>query len=349
MQPIYRMNDFITREREVRIMIEIKRFKDFDEIKEIWECLYTNNPDSTIYQSVKYNELIWNNFFPYRIILRVIPVFYVFFQDGRPILIIPLTKSISSNKYYIFGNKSGGGYLDFIYDGTLTACDLENCLNKLRNQYNITSIVLNHVRSQTTLGTYSLKNGGKLSDVPCTSIILPDSYDEYYSSLSKNMRQNIRTAYNRLAKDELELKYDFSDYRELPRSQKDELLNIYINRQTTKYKANRRCLFSIFTKYVDIGTKAENSDELEAVFLIRIDGQIAAFFDALYDEETVIVPRLSIVDSFNRYSPGVILLNESIKWVIENTKIRKIDLTHGDEKYKLAMGGTVFQCVEGKL
>ena len=60
----------------------------------------------------------------------------------------------------------------------------------------------------------------------------------------------------------------------------------------------------------------------------------------LYNEKhnVVYVPRLSCNIKYLRYDPGILMLNESIK-ILLNEGIRIIDLTRGDEPYKFAMGG----------
>ena len=72
-----------------------------------------------------------------------------------------------------------------------------------------------------------------------------------------------------------------------------------------------------------------------------IDGRLAAFMSGLLGSKNeYVVPRLSIDDEFGFYSPGMLLVNEAIKYFIEKTKIRHLDLSQGDEPYKYKMGGT---------
>jgi len=328
-------------------MIEVQKFDDISQIRDAWAALNKENKDICVYQSLKYNELIMDNINPYRLILRMTPVFFAFSEHDKPILIVPLFKSVLNSRYSVFGSKAGGGYLDFIYGDTLTADKLAECLRILRDRYGIRNIYVSHVRSTTVLGRYAVCNGAEISETPCSAILLPEKYEDYYGSLSKNTRQNIRTAYNRLNKDGMRLDFECSGYEYVDERVRRDLLRIYINRQTTKYRRIGKVLYEPFVKYIDIGTKAEECRGLEKVFLIRINGEIAAFFDAICDRAAIIVPRLSIVGEYDRYSPGVILINESIRWLLSNSEIRKIDLTHGAEKYKLAMGATTSECVDG--
>ena len=71
---------------------------------------------------------------------------------------------------------------------------------------------------------------------------------------------------------------------------------------------------------------------------------IAAFLSGLIDKnsKSVIIPRLSINDDFLKYSPGIVLINETAKKLAENKNIDNLDLSKGDEQYKFSMGGEVY-------
>ena len=71
---------------------------------------------------------------------------------------------------------------------------------------------------------------------------------------------------------------------------------------------------------------------------------IAAFWGGLINKsgDYIIVPRLAINDKYGWYSPGIVLINETMK-TLENTKIKYFDLSMGTENYKLVMGGNIYE------
>lgn len=73
---------------------------------------------------------------------------------------------------------------------------------------------------------------------------------------------------------------------------------------------------------------------------------MAGFCSGYIDNDSFVIPRLSINDEFARYSPGYLLINEAIKWFSANSNIRIIDLSEGAEKYKLDLGGIVYKKVD---
>lgn len=74
--------------------------------------------------------------------------------------------------------------------------------------------------------------------------------------------------------------------------------------------------------------------------VLYINGTIAAFLSGLVDNGRMIVPRLSIDDSFKRYSPGMLLVIETIKHLIDSTDVTVLDLSQGKEQYKYNLGAT---------
>ena len=65
------------------------------------------------------------------------------------------------------------------------------------------------------------------------------------------------------------------------------------------------------------------------------------------EQNCYFVPRLCIDSKYIRFSPGIVLLVETIREII-NRGIGHLDLMLGDEPYKTAMGGRVHQNFELK-
>lgn len=328
-------------------MIEVQKIESFYEIEDAWKQLHRKNKELSYYQSFEYMQTVWNNIIPYLVILKVRPVFYVFSKNNRVILILPLFKKILKRQYVLFGMKAGVGYLDAIYGNTITDDEFKECFMTLGKTIPGSKIRFDYVRENTSLGKWLIKTGCALREEGCTEIPLPDNYEEYYASLSKHTRQNIRTAYNRLRTDERKIEYKEYKYNEMSDELYYTLQRMYIERQSIKYKKGH--LYKYYVRYVDVGTKIQRSDNIdERAFVVYINGEVAAYCDAIYDDDTVMVPRLAIAEDFDRYSPGVILMNESIKVLIEE-RIKRLDLTHGTESYKVSLGGVVKNCIVAEI
>ena len=56
-------------------------------------------------------------------------------------------------------------------------------------------------------------------------------------------------------------------------------------------------------------------------------------------KDRIVIPRLAIDDQFRFYSPGYLLICETMKYLLENnSSIKNIDLCRGTEKYKTDLG-----------
>lgn len=84
---------------------------------------------------------------------------------------------------------------------------------------------------------------------------------------------------------------------------------------------------------------------------LYIDGKIAAFFAGFLNKkgDRIVIPRLAVDSSFKFFSPGYILLCESIKYLIDNSNVRNLDLCLGSEKYKTDMGGRKYETITVKV
>ena len=75
-------------------------------------------------------------------------------------------------------------------------------------------------------------------------------------------------------------------------------------------------------------------------FCFFLNNRLVAFmtgFATNYNE--IVFPYVAIDSKYGSYAPGKLMIGESIKYLQEHTSIRELDLSRGDERYKLEMGG----------
>ena len=179
-------------------------------------------------------------------------------------------------------------------------------------------------------------------------IPLANSYDEYNKRLSKHARQNIRTAYNRANRDGYEL--SFHSYRMLDggsvkkeaRKAFKSYTALYIKRLKERYNRSGMRFFvkKTLMKYFGSGWKSASSS-MSLLVDISINGEIAAYAKCYFDlvHKKITVPNLAIDIKWGFYSPGIVLVNELIKYVIEMGGVEYLSMGRGEEPYKYEMGG----------
>ncbi len=130
-----------------------------------------------------------------------------------------------------------------------------------------------------------------------------------------------------------------------------DIMNIYIRRQKLKYSKHKNLMhlpldFVIRMKYRRIlhDSVSLRNDGNSFHSVLYLNGKAVSFMSGFVDKQAhrVVVPRLAIDSDYGFYSPGYVMILETMKRLIEETSIRVIDLSRGDEKYKLDLGGTPY-------
>ena len=139
--------------------------------------------------------------------------------------------------------------------------------------------------------------------------------------------------------------------RPLPEEEFSNIMEIYLERRQSRYKLNEGMLMRQFLKRYDIGSVAMKKLDNYVHFILCIDDKAVAFCNGALsqDKRTLVLIRLAIDSDYSKYSPGILLLNESIKKVFEFNIADRIDLIQGDQRYKYEMGGETHNCFDFEI
>lgn len=325
-------------------MLEIRKYKDIGKVQSIWQEMCIKNPELPPYMYYYYNKCIFDFYSFYKLRTFQTPVFYVILKDGDPILIAPLTKKIARNKFGLLGDIQGSDSIDFIYNKDISlelfSLSIETLIKHLNAPVSFSRITKSSLLLKMIEKKYPQL---KVKRYPHVNIRFQDSFEEYIKGLSKNSRQNIRTAFNRLGKDNLnaELRIACSN---------DEIsncLDVYYARQMNHYNMHsriRRCLSEYIGRHLKHDTISLTTSDNKFIPYLIIGNEIAGCIFGLKnnDNTLITIPRLAINEKFIRYSPGNLLIYKCIEYLINNTTIRNMDLSRGDERYKYVMGGAEY-------
>lgn len=185
---------------------------------------------------------------------------------------------------------------------------------------------------------------------PCVTIDIKSGYDNWFQRLHKSARQNIRTAYNRLRKEGKSYDFQASSIHTDCLGRKKARLLLYskriIEKNDFQFNPNSRVhiYLNALNRFLDPMTAALNKMKDSIHMDLIIDGELAAFLSGFITEsKTVIVPRLAIDTKFRAYSPGIVLIAETIRYLTQQyPQIEFLDLSRGDESYKIACGGQIY-------
>lgn len=308
-------------------MLSLKTTRSFKSIAEDWERLYVITPEVSPFLARDAMRICIKYFYPYYIIKRCIPIFLLFSERDTIKAIAPMLR-YSNGKMELFGFANGFNESGMLFE---TADILPDCLRLIKEKYR--EVVFLKIDERSPLSSFAPQNRHVISNA---EIHFGNDFDEYFKLLSKSVRQNIRTAYNRLTSDgcSVEIKV-YEGGKKLPIS---DIIDLYCQRHEDKYAVKTGFMKKCFLKTHSFATQLYLHSPNAMTFVLYINGKMAAFMSGLSGNGRLIVPRLSIEDRFKRYSPGMLLVIETIKYLISSSDIRVLDLSQGQEQYKYNLG-----------
>lgn len=328
-------------------MYIVKKTTNFNEIESDYLKLYSEGIGQHFFQNISVHKAADNIYYKYRWKSKII--YYIVYKDSEAIMLFPF-RSETSDTLIIMGGREKFDYCDAIVgiNETLIIQEGLKALFSYLLKEGIRYLHLCYIDPKSILysilkDNYEFENEEFFDNVSIN--IKYDSFDEYYHTLSKHTRQNLRTALNRIEKNghciKHSLYYGDKD-SEIMKKIAPEYFNLYLDRQKKKYSDNpmKHVLYLSLFDYL------KNSfSGVDCIFSeIRIDDKLAACLQGGIDSsgKRFEIPRLAINDEFNSFSPGMLLVEKTIEKMISHKEIEIFDLCRGNEGYKTKMGGCLY-------
>lgn len=313
----------------------------FSNIKDLWRGFYSENSRLSPYSSYEFAEC-YKKFFHFgfkRAFMR--QEFFLAKENDDVIAIVPLIKN--RKDYYLFGDLCSSGYLDFIYNGTTSEREIAELLNCIEKSISTWGGVLhlNKINERSMLFPYLQQNATEVAVDPCVNISFEDIYEEYFKSLGKSIKQNVRTAYNRMNREGKTYRFEIYIHEPVPANVVKQEMDIYHKREEHRNKKKTPVIVKEIRQRFNPISLSTTTMENAVHACFYIDNTMAAFLSGYItnDNLAIVVPRHAINDDFKLYCAGALLITETIKYCINETCIRNLDLSRGDEKYKYTLGG----------
>lgn len=315
-------------------MLTCKKTYNIFAIKKDWIALQEKGGLHTPFQEYDYMQRTWKLFYPYYLKKKFVGRFYSFYDEGECVMIVPVAHYLKGRDAELLANVNGLNYCDVLVADEKY---VKPALAMMAKDYDTLSC--SKVLERSLL--YSAMKDSVDADRTMNNVCInfEDDYEAYNKSLSKSTRQNLRTAYNRLNSDgkELSFKVMFGggnsfDYK--------PFIELYCERHAARYGVQTSGIKKWFLLHQSFATLNYTKNPRGLTMALCIDGQLAAFMSGMLGlKHEYVVPRLSINDEFGFYSPGMLLLNEAVKYFMKETEVRHLDLSQGEEPYKYKMGG----------
>lgn len=273
---------------------------------------------------------------------------------GKALLILPLLYKRSNKIYelYFRGQLTSAAHLDFIYNPSEYTYEMfKQIMDSVITHFGECRIHFSKIMSDSTTNEYIEKMFGELavkSTEECVTIHISTNggYDEWYNRLSKSIRQNIRTAYNRLEKEGVTVSYKLIINQQINTEDYKQMISLYTRRLIQKnyrQKVIEKILYPFvrLLKETNPMTRALCKMKNSCYGYLTFNDEIAACFWGLScNDGRMVVPRLSYSEKYKVYCPGGLLIAETVKKLTaEYRSFTQFDLSCGNEKYKFAYGG----------
>jgi hypothetical protein len=330
--------------------LQIDYYDSFTSIEKEWEEIYSASSSLSYFASLNWHKVVLEFFCATHLTKRIFSLHYykVNCAANPNVFMIGFFFFNKVKKSVHFSHLLGpSDYYEFLSTETFDNELVLQTFSLLKHDFKAEKIFLNHIKDETLVHAIKTKfKNALVNEVSCVGIAIPEDKDIYLDSLSKNVRQNIRTAYNRLDRDGKNIRMFITDALSFNCKEFLKLRDLYFRRNSSKKQVihwKSKCyqtLDYLFQRPKDLfETKALFKQNYTLVKL-QIDNEIAAYFFGFKNNTSMVVNRVVINDKFKFYSPGLLLISTFIQDA-KNTDLTYFDLTVGDEKYKFDLGGTI--------
>lgn len=246
--------------------MEFNIIQSLDQIANSWNELYHITPEISPFLNSSAFKIAKKYFYPYYIRQRKRPAFIVFSDQGVIQAIIPVLRHKKTNGdfYEIFGNANGFNECGILYRDSKV---LKQCITQLKEAgMNLRFIKIDE---RSPISEFKTVNSKTTNNV---EIHFKVDFDIYFKSLSSSVRQNIRTAYNRLNKDGLTYSLEvFQPKDGCNRFPTKEIIDLYCRRHSERYGVETSFLKKWFLRNQSFATRLYKYADNALTTLLRIE------------------------------------------------------------------------------
>lgn len=311
----------------------ITEYKVIYRLRKKWNRLYqVSDTVTNPFQAYTPNRIYYDIFHlnVHRMFLR--PRF-IYAQDGPFEVIFPIILDRRRKRITEFAPLD---YYDVLCSGPTAL--LSSVVQWIKDKYPFYEVRFTRVNQSAILS--GLADLSQIDTEKCVSIPLnKETYEDYYQSLSKHQRQNLRTAYNKLQRESISFSLAQYDNGSMPVKLKRECMKMYEDRKAVK-ESPLSYLKRVYVRFTKPVFRIITEMVPGACFVLYLGNTPAAVMAGVFSKkgDQFVVPLLYSNNTYLRYSPGILLVNETAKALISK-RVLILDLARGDEPYKYALGG----------
>lgn len=319
-------------------------FKKFRSLETVWKAMETPGMSPFLhYDYMRFIKTSVTWFKPfYTRIVCVCPE-----GSDEILMICPMKLRIDGKYYTLLGDMQGCDIADMLWKQGLSNEEKEAIVRFFFDTMK-DKMYLNRIPEDSLLAkSIPSERISYIRDVEYVAVDIPTDFEVFYQTLVYSVRRNAKTHYNRMERDGIECKlHVFDQAHPMDKKMWKKVLDLHITRLLSKYSPGLNgVLGRIYTNIKfrvfkhDTRSLRKLPNTFHAVLMDK--EKIMAYMSGFktHDGETIVIPRLAMDYAYNKYSPGCALMNETIKYLSSGSKVKVLDMSRGDERYKKDFGG----------
>ena len=323
-----------------------------ERIEALYRQFYAQSACASPYLSydwIKHTGKGFRDKHPLESVFSQLRIYLLYSDSGELRCIAPLLverQPGKKKKVKICGYNTPAEPLDLVYSGDMSDAEFDFLFDAVTRNEKPDEFLFSPLIKDSLLARYcSKRTNAAVREEVSYRMFLTD-YDSWYASLSKSVRQNIRTSYNRLNTDGKTYSFEFTQGKPLSKQQYSRINSILSKRLMEHMKVKNPLTAAAvrFLKLLNPSSKGLNNSSNSYCAILYVDSEIAGYTAGLMNGGVISVCRFAIDTDFGRYNPGAIIHNELVKRLLEQdaSGAREYIFSRGDEQYKLSYGGEAF-------
>ena len=261
------------------------------------------------------------------------------FSNG--IIYAPLL--VDNEAISLIGDYTSASYTGFVFSNSIKKEDIKAFVDELVAYFEKDYIFEKIMPADDFYTDLHLSNG-----TLCMKIDYDFDFDKYFGFLSKSVRQNYRTAINRMNREGKKYYLRFYISKRIPSRFKRKMLSLYVKRSAHWDEHNRHLMNKVHRRFFDLMNNSLDRIENSFCSILFIDNKICGFMMGVFtnDKSICTIPRLAVDTKYGVYCPGSILIIDSIRELIKHD-CYCLDLSRGNEQYKYRAGAKEYYLLSG--
>lgn len=332
--------------------MRIQTVRRIERIEALYRQFYAQSACASPYLSydwIKYTRKGFRDKHPLESVFSRLRIYLLYSDSGELRCIAPLLIECQpgkKKKVKICGYNTPAEPLDLVYSGDMSDAEFDFLFDAVTRNEKPDEFLFSPLIKDSLLARYcSKRTNAAVREEVSYRMFLTD-YDSWYAGLSKSVRQNIRTSYNRLNTDGKTYSFEFTQGKPLSKQQYSRINSILSKRLMEHMKVKNPVTAAAvrFLKLLNPASRGLNNSSNSYCAILYVDGEIAGYTAGLMNGGVISVCRFAIDTDFGRYNPGAIIHNELVKRLLEQdaSGAREYIFSRGDEQYKLSYGGEAF-------